>query len=435
MTKTALAGLAVVLTIAVGVCPAADWPRFRGPDGSGVSGETGLPLTWSDSENLKWKTALPGPGSSSPIVSGDRIFVTCYSGYGVDADSPGNPADLVRHLLCVDRKSGKVLWSKSVKTEAAEDAFRGYITEHGYASSTPVTDGERVYAFFSKAGMFAYDMAGKQLWKVGLGTQSNTKRWGSGASPILYKNTVIVNAADESRSIRALDRATGKEVWKAEGSSLDQTFDTPLLVDTPGGGQDLVVVAPLEVWGMNPDTGKLRWYAEITLDGNITPSVVAKDGVVYVYGGFRRPGSLAVRAGGKGDVTKTHVLWTSSLSTYVPSVVLCGEHVYWVSDRGLARCVAAKTGETVYREQLAGDVGSQSRAFYASVVLADGKLYAVSRRGGTFVLAAKPQFKQLARNRFASDASDFNGSPAVSDGQIFLRSNRFLYCIQAKDAQ
>ena len=221
-------------------------------------------ITWSDSQNVKWKVALPGPGSSSPIVSGERVFVTCYTGYG-DGSSGGSPDQLQRHLLCLERQTGKILWDKSVPAELPEDPFSGYLTEHGYASSTPVTDGERVYVFFGKTGALAFDFEGKQLWKVNLGKQSSNRRWGSGASPVLYKNMVIVNAAEESRSVRALDKLTGKEVWKAEADSLELCFGTPMLVDGEGGRTDLALAVPGEVVGTE---SRHRQAALVRRDGH-----------------------------------------------------------------------------------------------------------------------------------------------------------------------
>jgi len=193
---------------------------------------------------------------------------------------------------------------------------------------------------------------------------------------------------------------------------------------------------PFEVWSMNPDTGKLNWYAATSQDGNVSPSPVAADGIVYVFGGYRSTRSVAIRTGGKGDVTDTHVVWTSRDSSYVPSPVIHKGNLYWVSDQGIAYCTNAKTGETIYRERLSrtsGSLGSRAgKPFYASCVLAGDKLICVSRKSGTCVLAAKPEFEQLAHNEFESDESDFNASPAISDGQLFLRSNRYLYCIQVK---
>jgi len=422
-----------VLTITVLVTAngllASDWTRFRGPNGMGITDDTKLPLTWSETKNLKWKTPLPGPGSSSTIIYGDRLFVTCYTGYGIDRSNPGSQADLKRHLLCVNRSDGKILWEKSVDAVLPEDPYRGYISEHGYASNTPVTDGERVYVFFGKTGVLAFDMQGKKLWQTSVGTESSNRRWGSAASPILYKNLLIVNASEESLAIYAFDKATGKEIWKAEGDDLELAHGTPFLANLADGRKELTIAVPEEVWGLNPDTGKLIWYAEMAPNGNICPSIIGKDGIVYVFGGFRIKGSLAIRTGGKDNVTQTHVLWSSPESSYVPSPVILNGHLYWVSDLGLACCMNAKSGKLVYRERLSARGGG--KPFYASVVLANGKLYAVSRTSGTFVLDAKPQFKQLAQNQLESDTSDFNASPAVSNGQIFLRSNKFLYCIEA----
>ncbi len=414
---------------------AGDWPRFRGADGSGVAADVTAPVTWSDTQGVKWKTPLPGPGSSSPIIRGDRVFVTCYSGYGDSASGSSSPENLQRHLVCISRKDGKILWSQAVKATLPEDSYSGFIAEHGYASNTPVIDAERVYAFFGKTGVVAFDHEGKQLWQVNVGKDSSNRRWGSGSSLILYKDFVIVTAAEESRSIRALDKRTGKEVWKAAADTLELTYGTPSLIETAGGQAELVIAVPSEVWSLNPDTGKLRWYAETSLTGNVGPSVVVADGIVYATGGFPGTGSVAVRAGGKGDVTKTHVVWSSNNGSYIPSPVVHQGRLHYVNDQGFAVCLDAKTGSLVYKERLPGAAsgggGFGAKPFYASDVLANGNLYAVSRRNGTFVIAATPEFKLVAQNKLAADGSDFNATPALSGNQIFLRSNRFLYCIEA----
>ena len=408
---------------------AVEWPRFRGPDGSGLAGADARPATtWSGTSNLNWKAALPGPGSSSPIISGGRLFVTCYSGYG-DGASGDTPEKLRRHLVCLERETGKLLWDAAIPADLPEDAYFGNIREHGYASNTPATDGERVYAFFGKTGVVAFDFAGKQLWKVNVGKLSSNRRWGSGASPILYRNVVIVNAADEGRSMLALDKLTGKEAWKVEVGSLELSFVTPTLVECTGGRTDLAMAVPGELWGMNPDTGKLRWYAQTGIEGNVSPSVIAADGMVYATGGFPRQGTIAVRAGGKGDVTSTNILWSSQNASYVPSPVLYAGHLFMVTDQGFAVCQDAKTGKLIYKERLPGVSGA--KPFYASPVVANGYLYAVSRRAGAFVIEAKPEFKLVAQNQVTGDDTDFNGSPAVVGHQLFLRSNRYLYCIDS----
>ena len=429
--RSSIAMLVTVLGLAALPSWAADWTRFRGPNGSGLAPDADVPATWSDTQNLQWKTALPGRGSSSPIVCGERVFVTSYSGYG-DGSTDGSLDKLRRHLLCLERQTGKILWDKTVAAELPEDPYAGYLTEHGYASSTPVTDGERVYAFFGKTGVHAFDFTGRQLWQVNVGRQSSNRRWGSGASPLLYKNMVIVNAAEESRSLRALDTLTGKEVWQAASDRLELCFSTPALVDGGGGRTDLVVAVPDELWAFNPDTGKLRWFAQTGIGGNVSPSVVASDGVLFATGGFPQTGTVAVRGGGKGDVTRTNVLWSSEVASYVPSPVVQGGHLYFVSDRGVATCLDVKSGQVVYKEALPGitSTGRGGKPVYASTLLAGKHLYAVTRRKGTFVLNAAPQFAVVAQNSFTGDDSDFNATPAISGNQIFLRSNRFIYCVK-----
>ena len=421
--------LLVVITQGAGVSSAADWAQFRGPSASGLSADSKIPKTWSDTSNLSWKVELPGPGSSSPIVVGERVFVTCYSGYGVPKSNGGDLKSLQRHLVCVDRTNGQIRWTKTVAGKLPEDGYQGYITEHGYASGTPVADDERVYCFFGKSGVVAFDLEGNQLWQTNVGKESSNRRWGSGASLILHKDILIVNASEESQSVRGLDKRTGKEVWNAPAATLELAYGTPSVVTLKDQRQELVVAVPGEVWGLHPETGKLRWFAEHSLTGNICPSIIADGETIYVFGGFRSAGCLAVRAGGKGDVTKTHVNWTSRNSSYVATPVLHNGHLYWISDNGQAFCLESKTGKLVYRERVA-ELKAGGRPVYASPVVADEKIYIPSRWDGVVVLAAQPVYKVLAQNQFTSDDSDFNGSPAISQNQLFLRSNRYLYCIE-----
>ena len=401
----------------------ADWSRFRGPDGSAVSSATDLPLSWSDDKNIAWKVELPGPGSSSPIVGDGRVFVTCYSGYGADPEKLGDQQELVRHLICVDAQDGRILWDKKVPAVLPEDPFEGMLRQHGYASHTPVTDGEQVFVFFGKSGVVAFDRDGNQLWQTSVGTGSAALGFGSGASLVLHKDLVIVNANAESQALIALDKASGREVWRAEAQGYNGSWSTPIFVDV-GGKTELVVNMPGEVWGMDPSDGGLLWYCEVSR-GSGNTSLAAKDGIVYsLSGGPGGSGVVAVRAGGRDDVTKSHVVWKKSIGSYVPSPVVVGDYLYWVDDRGLAYCLKADSGEQVYRERLPGAGG-----VYASLTAAGGNLYAVSRGKGTFVLPAKPEFKMLAHNEIKSDTSDFNASPAISGNRLLLRSNRFLYCV------
>ena len=410
--------LFLVLVCGVRVPPgaAADWPRFRGPDGSATSADADVPAEWGDKKNLKWARELPGQGFSSPIVVGDCVFVTCFSG------GDGDLTKLKRYLVGVDRHTGKTRWSKMIPAVLPEFRSGGRFAHHGYASHTPVSDGERVYVLFGTTGLLAFDLKGNKLWQQSVGTETKA-RFGSASSPILYKDLVIVTAGAESASIRAFNKKTGKEVWKAPAASLAECYGTPLIVKNKEGEDELVISVPYEVWGLNPATGRLKWYAETAVDGNACTSLVAANGIVYAVGG-RSGGRTAVKVGGKGDVTKTNVLWSKRGGSYVPSPVLHKGYLYWVDQRGVATCVDARTGAEVARERLRG-------AFYASLVLVKDRLYAVSRFDGTYVLEANPKLTEVAHNRLADD-SDFSGSPAVSGGQLFLRSDKGLYGIAAK---
>jgi outer membrane protein assembly factor BamB len=415
-----------------------NWPRFLGPNGSAKVEKADIPLKWSDGENVAWKTDLPGPGSSSPVVWGDRVFITCWSGYG-DKDGATDMSKLTRHLVCLNRADGKILWDSTVPAKQPEDPFQGFISEHGYATHTPVTDGEHVYVFFGKSGALAFDLDGKQLWQTDLGNQSNRMRWGSAASPILYGDKVIVNASDESRAIYALDKKTGSQLWKAEGDVLHMAFGTPALVEREGV-TDLLLGVPEELWAMNPDTGKLRWYALHGLPGNVSPCVVLGGGNAMVFGGYPSTGAASFKIGGKGDVTAANKLWSTSSSSYVPTPVLHDGHLYVVNDQGFALCLDAKTGDEIYRERAletgggggAGGRRGGGKPFYASPVLVGDRLYCVSRKSGTIVIKAAPKFEKLAVNTFASDTTQFNGSPAVVGDQMFLRSEKAIYCIATK---
>lgn len=417
----------------------ADWPRLRGAKGDGIA-EGSLPVKWSDTENLKWKAALPGPGSSSPIIVGDKVFITCWSGY---ADGTSDDVTkLMRHLLCLSKADGKILWDKTVPAAQPEDRAGGMLMEHGYASSTPASDGQSVFVFFGKSGALAFDMNGTQLWQTSLGTGSNPKGWGSAASPILHKDTVIVTAYDEGGAMVALDKKTGKEVWRAPAEGLNTVFSTPVVAD-----EELLLPVPGELWSLNPENGKLRWYATCSMTGNISPCVSVNDGIAYITGGYPTQGSAAIKLGGKGDVTKSNTVWSTNSASYIPSPIYHNGHLYVINDAGFALCLDAKTGAEVYRERVmessSGGAGGPpgrggpggggrrggGKPFYASPVLVGDKLYCPSRKNGTFVIAAKPTYELLSKNVIASDESQVNATPAVDGNQLFLRSDKALYCI------
>jgi outer membrane protein assembly factor BamB len=449
--------VAVVLCIVGGA--SGDWSRFRGPNGDGVSpGSTPVPTEWSDTKNLQWKTALPGPGQSCPIVVGDKVFVTCWSGYGESQQNPGNIEDLRRHLICVDRNTGKVLWDKSVEPVLPEEPYRGMFAQHGYASHTPVSDGERVYAFFGKTGVYAYDMEGKELWHKSVGTNDDRRHWGTASSPVLYKDLLIVPATIESHSIIAFNKLTGEEVWKQQADGLDSTWSTPILVETEGR-TDLVIGVPYEVWGLNPENGKLRWYCSSSDSDSMCSSVVAHNGVVYA---LERGGSVAVKAGGTGDVSKTHVVWTGNHQNRINTPVVHDGRLYFISS-GRFSCLDAASSELAYQGRIErssaapaggneGDRGGGGRPGggfggggfggrgggpgggqdYSSPVIADGKLYYFTRSGEGIVVRLTNSYEQIATNRFESDSSDFSSTPAIDNGQIFIRSNKALYCVSEK---
>lgn len=395
----------------------AHWSRFRGPEGMGVSRSTGVPVEWSETENLAWKTELPGAGSSSPITYGDRVFVTCYVGYGVPGEAGGSIEDLARHLIAVSIEDGEVLWDVGVPAELPEEES---IRDHGYAANSVAVDTERVYAFFGKTGVFAFDHEGNRLWRAEVG--SKTSGWGTSASPILHEDLVIVNASVESGSLVALDRETGEETWRAGG--IREAWNTPLVVTAPSGREELIVARHGDVLAFDPRSGDPLWSCETDITWYMVPSVIAADGVVYCLGGRSGTAALAVRAGGEGDVTGTRRLWTSRKGSNVSSPVYLDGHLYWAHEKlGIAYCAEAATGEIVYEERL-----ERAGQIYASAVLAGGRLYYLNRRGRTFVLAAKPEFELLAVNDL-SDGSLFNGSPAVAGSRLLIRSDDSLYCV------
>jgi outer membrane protein assembly factor BamB len=396
----------------------ADWMQFRGPGGSGISGDNGLPTTWSATENVVWRTQLPGPGTSSPIVVGKRVYLTCYSGYGLEPGK-GDMSALVRHLLCIDRANGAILWTKDFKPLLPESKYGPgrNESEHGYASSTPASDGKHLYLFFGKSGVYCLDLDGNELWHADVG--KGTHGWGSSNSPVLYQNLVIINASIESGSLVALDKTTGKEVWRTKG--IGSSWNTPVLVDAPGGAE-LVVNENKAVLGFDPQNGKELWRVS-GFGGYMCPSAVTHKGVVYVVRtGSKAGGALAIKAGGRGDVTDSHVLWRAKGSSLVSSPVYYEGRLYWAG--GTASCLDAATGTEIYRGRLSGNPN-----FYSSALAADGKIYCVSRFSGTNVIAAAAPFKELAHNKFTDDESRTNACPIVSEGCLLLRTDRYLYCL------
>ncbi len=415
-----LIGFSVALTVFAPSAMSADWPQFRGVGALGRSDVKGVPLSWSDNSNVVWKTTLPGAGASSPVTFGSRIFLTCFTGSATSSSEPGAMANLKRHLICLNLADGTILWNTPVPAELPEqERIR---EDHGYASSTPAADAERVYTFFGKSGVFAFDQSGKQLWKASVGDKLNG--WGSATSPVLYKNFVIVNASIESESLVALDKETGKEAWRASG--IKESWHVPVFVNAPDGKTEIVVAMFQKVLAFDPEQGGRLWSAETGINWYMCPTPVAENGIVYSIGGRNPNGGLAIRAGGRGDVTASHVVWKVNKGSNVPSPILHDGHLYFAHENlGVLYCVNTKQGEVVYEERLEPSPGQ----IYASPVLSDGRIYFVGRGGRTAVIAAQPKFERLADNILESGRGVFNASPAISGNRLLIRSNRALYCI------
>ncbi len=409
----------ILILISIPVAQADDWTQFRGPGGRAQSDATAVPTNWDAQTNLTWKTELPGPGASCPTTYGDRIYLTCYTGYGADRKEPGDASNLKRNLLCIHRADGQILWNTAQEATNPQKDYQGFIALHGYTSGTPVIDDDGIYVFYGATGAAGYSHDGERLWLTNCGT--GTHGFGTGSSPALYKNLVIVNASVESDSLIALDKKTGQEVWRQSG--MDMSWCTPSLVQTADGDWELVVTIKGQILGFDPATGEKLWWCEGIPD-YICPSALVQDDIVFAVGG-RKNTTIAVRAGGRGDVTASHKLWEQRKGSNVSSPVYHNGHLYWANDtRGVVYCADATTGELVYEERLKPKSGK----IYASPVMADGKLYYVSREDGAFVLPAEPRYEVLAHNSIETDDSIFNGSPVISDGQILLRSDKCLYC-------
>ncbi|MBN9523131.1 PQQ-binding-like beta-propeller repeat protein [bacterium] len=409
---------ALTLFLFASAAVAQDWPAFRGPDGTGASRDA-APLKWDATRNVVWKTDLPGAGTSTPVVAGNRVFVTCYSGYNVPGRPAGRQEDLKLHVVALDRATGKVQWARDVTPKLPEqDTIRD---GHGYASSTPAADATRLYTFFGKSGVVAFDHAGKELWRADVGSKLNG--WGSGASVVLAGGKVIVNASVESDTLFGLDPATGAVAWRLP--NVKEAWNTPA-VATHNGRAELVMASFGKLFAVDPATGRELWHSATDIPWYMVPSPVVHDGVAYALGG-RPGGGLAVRLGGSGNVTATHRLWTSKKGANVPSPVYHEGHLYWMHDNlGLAFCAEAKTGRVVYEERVGRGDG-----VYGSPVLAGGRIYYPGRSGTTYVVAAKPAFELLASNSFG-ERGDYLSSPAVAAGRLYLRTNRYVCCVGEK---
>lgn len=437
-----------------------NWPQWRGPLGTGAAPEGANPPTeWDATKNVRWKVKLPGAGSSTPIVWGDRIFIQTAVPAGAAADAPpqaasprgrdgrdgrdgqgprggkggkggrggfgggGPPTTPQRFvLMCLDRKTGKTIWEQTARELVPHE---GHHRDHGFSSHSPVTDGKHVWAWFGSRGLHCYDMEGKRVWEKDLGKQSTRNSFGEGSSPALHGDTIVVNWDHEGDDfIAAFDKLTGDEKWRQKRDE-PTTWTTPLVVEHAGKAQ-VIVAGTNRVRAYDLETGKEIWHAP-GLTQNVIPTPVAADGVVYLTSGFRGAALMAIKLGREGDLTGTDaILWSHEKATpYVPSPLLADGKLYFFSgNKGLLSAFDVKTGKPLVDTQRIDGLDN----VYASPVQAGGRLYFVAREGKTVVVSHKGggMVEELAIN----DLGDpIDASPAVMGNELFLRGRQHLYCI------
>ncbi|MEM8667952.1 MAG: PQQ-binding-like beta-propeller repeat protein [Planctomycetota bacterium] len=409
---------------------AEDWSQFRGPNTSGTIEGPAVPSKWSSTENLRWRTELPGKGSSSPIIVGDRIFLTAYTGYGIDPTSPGDASALQRHLLAFDRATGKELWRQSVGATPKEDPYTGFITQHGYASSTPVSDGELVYVVHGKAGLFAYDFDGQLAWNIDLGQKSDPFKWGDGSSPILIGDVLVVDANVMGNQLLGLDKKTGKQLWAISDSKFTNGWSTPTPVTIDG--QTLALFnLPSVVLAVDPKTGKEAWRVDSPLNDSACGCIaIANDQAFWM--GSRAGRGIGVRLKATDGEPAGSVLWQSNLRSGICSPLALEGQLFWCTG-GIFYAANIETGEYTYKERLprfAGATGGFPNADYSSPIAVAGKIIQFTRNGESYVIEPGESFSLVSHNpAFKDDTSAFSSTPAASNGQLFVRSESYLYCI------
>ena len=402
----------LTLFLCAATAHAEDWPSWRGPRLDGTSTEKNLPLRWSDKDNVAWKTEIPGIGHSSPIIFGDRVFVTsCIEN------------EQKRMLYCLDRTSGKILWERNVVTSKLEH-------KHGlnsFASSTPTTDGKYLWVSFleyPKMVVVCYDYEGKEVWRKSPGALLSTH--GFCSSPVLHKDLIILNGDQDAQAyIVALDKKTGEEKWRADRPNKTRSYCTPILIESKGkpGVTQLVLSGSKCVTSYNADTGKLLWIINGPTEQYVA-SLVFTDEMLFLTTGFPEYHLMGIRPDGEGDVTKSQVAWhhaklPAKEASYVPSPIAYDAHFFVVSDLGFLTCLEAATGKKLWMEKM-------GKHHSASPVVADGHFYFPDDDGVTWVLKAGNKFDVVAKNELGEPV---RASPAISRGQIFLRGSNHLFCI------
>ena len=439
MTYRAGVSTVVIWVCALGLPAAEDWPNWRGPQASGVSSEQSLPTRWSGTDNVAWKAPLAGAGISTPIVSGDRVFVTSQLGTGVSRQGPrlvqggdaaalgekalggtraADPSKTIFIVEAFSRSDGARVWERRI--EAAGDLTPTH-EKHNLATPSPVTDGKLVFALFGTGQIVALNPDGSIAWQRHLGKDYAPfdVQWGHGSSPVVYNDTLILLCDHPSSSyLLALDARSGKERWKADRGKGRSSYSTPLIV--PGKSGDEVIVNSSErLDAYDARTGAHLWH---TGDANRfpVPSAVFHDGIIYTSRGYRSGPYMAIRPGGRGDVSSTHVVWmVPTGAPYVSSLLHYQGIVYMANDVGVLTAVDAKTGERVWQQRVDG-------VFSASPVGGGGHVYFVSENGDTVVVKAGRAPEIVARNAIAERAL---ASPAIANGRLFIRTDDHLFAI------
>jgi outer membrane protein assembly factor BamB len=430
------------------------WPQWRGPSFNGVA-RTGAPTEFGDAKNVKWKVAIPGRGFSTPIIWGDKVFLTTAvpTGKVMKPEAPPQPADGQNAgqpqaggrrgggggpgggagegeehkfvVMCLDRKTGKTLWERVAKVAIPHEGY--HRTYGSFASNAPLTDGKFIYASFGSRGIYCYDLNGKLAWEKDLGVKMRMRLgFGEGVAPALHGDLLIHPFDQESGSfVVALDKRNGKEMWRVARDEIS-AWSTPLVVDHKG--KKLVVLsASKRVRAYDPENGKVVWECG-GLGSNVIPHPVQHNDIVLTMSGHREPKLMAIRLGREGDLTGTDaLLWSQTRGTsYTASPVLHDNKFYALTDNGVLSCFNATTGEPYYHQKRL----PQADSFKASPVAAGGKLYLASESGMVTVIKMGEQFEVLANNSFEDQV--FIASPIVADGELFLRSKTHFFCISDK---
>lgn len=418
-TRRFALAVAVLLSIS-GLASAADWPRFRGPNGTGIAADKDVPVKWSD-DNVLWKTAIPGIGHSSPIVCQGRVFLQSASKDGKE-----------HWLISLDAANGDLLWKSPTPGQSARKH-----TLNSFASSTPATDGQRVYAVTwdgKDIHLGAFDFKdGKPVWQKDLGGFKS--QHGVGHSPMLIDGKVILaNDQDGSSHLLALDARSGDKVWQVERKPFRTCYSTPIIHVRPDGGKELIVASTAGISAYNPADGKVNWWYTWSFTAmplRTVASPILTNGLVIATSGDGSGArdTIAVKLGDKGDVTGANLAWENRKNypfSYVPCLLARGEYLFSVHDKGIASCHLVSSGEEVWNERL------DAAGFTASPILVDGKIYAVANNGSVYVFEAAAKFKRLAKNSVGERVSS---SPAVADNRLFIRGDKHLFCIGKPSAK